>query len=346
MTRKATLIVVLSMVFLSVLYIPVIGEGTGYAASPVVNIKAQSANETEPQPVNMYLYGETDGGELKTNPPQNNTANSAPPANYGGGGLPFGIAWRVGNWTTSHLMAPMTVETRIEGSLWATGSGDNVYFQVEVYHNGDEIGQITTETTSFSQDREFTFSGTISGAQMSPGDRLSIQIYAGSRVGSDFRLSWGSPQYDSHVIVACNPISVSLNPPMITEDNVIFSARILDAYGTTEFIAKIQVTNSVDVVSLSDPEFFNEDNGTLVIWIWDHKTDNGKDGDYRISVSVYYSEENEFYTVSSYKLTFPKPDEDVGLFGDLGWLFYIGITMVVISIILVVKKRRESKTLS
>ena len=89
-------------------------------------------------------------------------------------------------------------------------------------------------------------------------------------------------------------------------------------------------------------------NGTLVSWVWDHKTDGGESGDYTIAVTISYTEENEFTAMGTYNLEFPTTDNDDGGFlGGMGWLLpvivIIIIVVVAVVVIKVIRNRRAAE---
>ncbi len=351
--RKFTcLVVALNLAFLTL----ICTHALGGSVEPVKNITQdnstinknvmQQANESEPQPVTLYMYGSADNGGLKPMLPSNTTGNSARPAQFGGANLPGGIGWYVGEWTSPKATAAMTIATTVDGAFWAVGTGQDVTIYVYIDHNGNEIGREGTDTKSVNGDTEFLLSTTISAVDMAVGDTISIRIYAGSRVGSNFEVAWGSLQYNSHITITCNPILVTINQPLVSEQNVVFSASIQDAFVSTALIANLKVTNHGDILSISEPRFSQgEENGTTVSWDWDYKTDKARNGEYTVTVVLSYSEENEFTATGSYILEFPETGEDGG---GLGWLIPLIIVVVIIAVIVVVVKvvlaRRSSKS--
>lgn len=356
MKRLATLIVALNVAFLFAIWAPALAQTTETAESVTLDNSffyesiMQQANETEPQPVTLYMYSSADNGELKPMLPSNTTGNSARPAQYGGANLPGGIGWYVGEWTSPKATAAMTIATTVNGAFWAVGTGQDVTIYVYIDHNDNEIGREGTDTKSVNGDTEFLLSTTISAVDMAVGDTISIRIYAGSRVGSNFEVAWGSSQHNSHITITCNPMLVTINQPLVSEHNVVFSASIQDAFVSTALIANLKVTNHGDILSISEPRFSQgEENGTTVSWDWDYKTDKARNGEYTVTVVLSYSEENEFTAMGSYILEFPGGGEgDGGILGGLGWLIPLIIVVVIIAVIFVVVKvvlaRRSSKS--
>jgi hypothetical protein len=307
----------------------------------------QQENETESHPVTLYLYGNAESGELKTEFPVNGSGNSAPPARYGGVNTPRHWAWKIGEWYTVPFTRPMTMEVSVSGSLWATGNAQDVCFYINIHHNGEEIKQIDTDTKNVGGEAEFPFSGSLDDRlEVSPGDTLAIWIYGGCRMGSDYELSWGSTQHASQITFICNPMVLSINEPLISEEEVVFSATILDAFLSSALCGRIIVTGSTTVTSLTGPGFIHGANGTVISWIWDYKTDNGKSGDYTIIISVSYSEneENEFNTMGKYIIEFPKgEDGENGILSGIGWLLPVIIVVVVIGVSVVAFKIVQTK---
>ncbi len=350
MRMIAALVVTLNMVILIFAGGLVLGDDADSDNSGSYFGPMQQDNETTPQPVTLYMYGSADSGELRTDFPTNGSGNSAPPAQYGGGNLPGGIGWYVGEWISPQVTASMTVESAVNGAFWATGSGQGVTIYVYIDHNGNEIGRDGTDTKNVNGDTEFLFTTTISGVNMAVGDTISIRIYAGSQVGSNFQVTWGSMQYNSHITFTCNPIMVTVNEPIVLEEElgegVVFSATVFDAFSSPMLWGKIMVSGPTTVVNIFGPIIFQGLNSTLITWLWDHKTDKGKDGDYMITISVSYSEEeeNEFSGFGKYAIEFPEDEkEDKGFLGDYGWVLHPIIVVVVIVVGVVAYKKIKSK---
>jgi hypothetical protein len=336
------LISVLNLMILTVLGMPVLGE-------PNKDIKTtdnfeipislyQEENVTEPQDITLYLYGTGDPAELKPVYPNNGSGNSAPPARYGGGGLPNKLAWMVGTFSTIQVKAPMTIDSAVSGRVWAKGSGQNVFFYVNLYHNNQQIKQMTTETRSVSGDTEFPFSDTIDSIDMAVGDRIELRIYAGSQVNSNFEMCWGSMNYDSHIKISCNSMFIMVIPPIIEEEFVIFSAVIMDAFNSQQLDAHITVTNHIDVVSISPPRFIMGENGSMIAWDWNYKADKAEDGEYRVTVSVCYGEDNDFQGSGTYILEFHEHEPPEDIFTSLGILFPIIIIAIIAVVAVIVVK--------
>jgi hypothetical protein len=340
MRKSIALVLILSLAVLSFLGSSAWGEQIDYSNShdlPMFLPNNQGEeNVSEPM------------AELKPIFPSNGSGNSAPPARFGGARAPNKLAWMVGTFSTIQITAPMTIEPAVSGSVWAKGSGSGVFFYVNVYHNNNQIKQITTGTQSVSGDTEFPFSDSIDRTDMAPGDRLELRIYAGSEFNSNFEMCWGSLQYDSHIKIICNSMFVYVNPPVIVEDIVVFSAGIFDAFNSPQIDGHIQVIGKVDVLSLSAPRFMQGENGSMIAWDWDYKTDKAQDGEYMINIFVCYGDENDFVGHGRYELEFHKhaPPED--FISSLGIIFPIIIVAVIVVVIVVVVKvvlgRRAQKS--
>jgi hypothetical protein len=312
----------------------------------------QQENETESHPVTLYLYGNAESGELRTDYPQNGSGNSAPPARYGGVNTPRHWAWKIGEWYTVPFIRSMTVEVLVSGSLWATGNAQDVCFYINIHHNGEEIQQIDTDSKNVAGECEFPFSGSLDERlEVTPGDTLAIWIYGGCQMGSDYELSWGKTQHASQITFTCNPMLLSINEPLISQEEVVFSATILDAFLSNSLFGRITVTSSTTVTTLIGPRFIHSANGTVISWAWDFKTDKGKSGDYTISISVSYTEneESEFNTMGKYIIEFPRTEkEESGILSGFEVLFPVIVIVVIIGISVVaykiIKNKREEKS--
>ncbi len=351
MMKKMTLFVALSVAIISLICAPTLAQTTGSTSDNTLynslfyQSMMQDENVSEPQPVTLYMYGSSDSGDLKPDFPTNGTGNSAPPARYGGVNTPRHWAWKIGEWYTIPFTAPMTVEVLISGSVWAIGNGQDVVLYVNIYYNGNEIKQIDTNAGNVNGDTEIPFDGSLDETlTIAPGDTLGLWIYGGSRAGSTYELAWGSTQYDSHITFTCNPITVAVNEPIISENNVVFSATIRDAFASTALNSQIRVIGEVDVEALSDPKFNPGENGSTVSWNWDYKTDEGHCGEYTIIIILSYGEENEFTAMGMYMLEFPKAKEEEGFLGGYGWILHpILVVVGVVVAVIVIKKVRSRR---
>jgi hypothetical protein len=141
---------------------------------------------------------------------------------------------------------------------------------------------------------------------------------------------------------------VTVNQPLISEHSVEFLASFQDAFGSTALIANIRVTNEVDIISISEPHFSLGENGSIVSWIWDYKSDGGRCGEYTITISLSYCEENDFRAMGIYNIELPGSHKDGGIIGSIMGLLpiiIIIIAVVVAAVVLIklLKNRKEAE---
>ncbi len=352
MKIKATLVVILIVAFITSSCAPVVAqtaESTDDTSPPANSVLGwnvlQEENATEPQSVTIFLRGSGDG-QLTPEPPQNATENSARPPYYGGGRTT--TAWLIGRWYTTQLKGRLSIDGDVSVKVWARGTGQSVFFYVNLYKNDDQFAQIPTQEKSISGEAAFTGSDSAS-AEFGEGDVLGVYVYGGCTFSpnNNWEMVWGNEHFDTGFKVKISPISLGIEPPILNNDFVTFIATVNEVFGTplSSLTTTFRVMNDVDVVSISGPRFSELGNSSIIQWDWNYKTDKGKSGEYIITIILSYDGENEFRALGTYNLKFPKPEEDKGLFGEFPWLLpliiVIIIAVVAVAVFRVVKGRRE-----
>jgi hypothetical protein len=190
--------------------------------------------------------------------------------------------------------------------------------------------------------------------ELQAGDTIGVRLayWSDSRYivgpGASSTLIVGSAEHDTHLTINAAPISLNVEKPLVTENFVAFIATFTDAFASTKINAHLDILGTIDIVHISDPVFSLGVNGSLVTWSWDYKADKAKDGDYTITVSLCYDEENEFFATANYVIEFPKPKEDRTILDEImGYLPIIIIVVVVVVAVIavkVIKNRREEKS--
>lgn len=350
MKKLVTLAVILSIAFLTVISAfamadpsePSQGTASDYPISKGV---MQQMNISDPQPVNLYFYG-GDGGELKTDLPVGNQTTDVP---CPGSPLPRAFGLLVGIWTTPEISTTISVEALISVSIWARSDqgANNVRFTVQILVNGNQImDDIGTNSQSLSgTPSEFIGDGSGSQIELNPGDTIAARLYyfADSQVvigpAPDSTMLVGGSEFDTHITITTAPISISVNEPIIIEDIVTFSATYADAFGSTKLNAMLNVNGKSDVTTLSEPSFTPGINGSSVAWGWNYKADEAQEGEYTVSVTLSYGEDNGFTATGIYMIEFPKEEKDEGFFGSIGWLLPIIILVIVIVVIIITARK-------
>jgi hypothetical protein len=167
--------------------------------------------------------------------------------------------------------------------------------------------------------------------------------------GADSTLIVGGAEHDTHITITTNSLSLAVLPPVVQDEFTLISALVGDAFASTTYTTSIIITGMVDAETITGPSIAPGGNGTLIVWVWNHVADGAKNGDYTITVTVSYSEDNLFMSTATYTLEFQQPKEDGGLFGgglESLLLIIIPIIVVVIVVIVVVKivlSRREER---
>lgn len=361
MKKMVTLIMVLNLTILTAICSPSLAETQELAKDDILEQNMifqldslQDVNETEPQPVNLYFYG--DGGDLKAEMPAGNASTEVP---CYGSNTPRFFGTSVGTWTSSEINAPVNIGTTFTCSVWAKSDmgANNVYFHLWIRVNGNNVADIWTNTQGLSgTPSEFTGDDTAGGEiQLNPGDTIEVEIiyFADSQyfVGPapDSTLLVGGTEVDTHITITAAPITLSVAKPVVDKELklALFIANFTDAFSSKRLNARLMVTGEADVITISDPVFSLAGNASTVAWLWDYKTDKGKCGEYTISVFLSYSEENEFFATGTYTLELSDHKEDEGILAGLGWLLPLIIVVVIIAVVAIVVKvvlnRRSAK---
>jgi hypothetical protein len=148
--------------------------------------------------------------------------------------------------------------------------------------------------------------------------------------GADSILIVGDVEYNTHITVTANPITLDIQEPGIEADFVVISAYINDSFAATRYHTDLRIGGRTDAEAISEPTFVQEGNATVVSWIWDFRTDRAKDGEYRVSISVSYTEEGEFTAVETYDMEFLELEHTCKDFGcALGWQGWLLIAIAV-----------------
>jgi hypothetical protein len=345
MKKLVTLAVTLSLAFMTVISafamadpsVPTQETASDYSISKGV---LQQTNMSDPQPINLYFAG-GDGGELRPEMPAGNQTTDVP---CPGSPLPRAFGLLVGIWTTPEISAPLLVEASISVSIWAKSDqgASNVRFNAQILVNGNQQTDIYTNSQSLSgTPSEFIGDGSASNGaiELNPGDTIGARVYyfADSQViigpAPDSTMIVGGADYDTHITIKTAPIFLGILDPVIDEQfGVVVSAIFIDAFSSTSYISNIRIDGITNAETLSQPLIAPGGNGTFISWIWDWKTDGASNGDYTITITLSYSEDNEFGASGQFYLEFPKSGgDDGGLLGG-GWLMPVIIIGVVAAV--------------
>ena len=347
--------VIINLILLIISGISAMGE-TSWDSPEFLFIPSQQENISEPAPMNLYLYG-GDAGELKPEVPLGNSSTEVDCPGYP---LARMAGYYIGTWTSSPLTMPVVIGKQFLCSLWAYSSqgATNVRFNIQVQVNGNERFTFQTESTSLSQTPTELRGDTNrdNNLELSAGDTFGVRLAyfsdpaRGVGPGASSTLIVGSDEYDPHITITTSLMSLFTNVPVINVDTVTFSATFIDAFSATRLHAHIMVDGVVDVITISEPIFSMGENGSLVSWDWNFKTDRGRDGEYTIMVSLCYGDENDFKASGTYYIEFHEHEEAGGIIESLGILFPIIIiaiiAVVLVIVVRIVRNRRADKTVA
>jgi hypothetical protein len=303
----------------------------------------QDQNVTTPQPVNLYLNG-GDGGELRPVVPVGNSSTEVPCQGSNTGRL-FGTP--IGIWTTPEIRAPISVEAKISAVIWAKSAmgANDVYFRIIIRANGQDTGTWIETNTQTLSNTPVKFSGEDSGGgqlQLGQGDTIGVDIvyFAAPRYffgpSPDSAMIVGGCQYNTHITITTNSLSLGIQTPSVSEQATTISALVVDAFGSTRYDSILRIDGIVDAQTITGPTLSPSTNGTTITWIWDHNTDGAKSGEYTITVTLAYSDLNKFTNSGTFNLQFPETKEDPGIVGSLLDLMFPIIVVIIAVIIAIV----------
>lgn len=360
---KKIILTLVSVLFIFIAFNGLVIGGTTSHYDPEIDdlennipIIKQAGNVSTPQPVNLYLTG-GEGGGLKPEMPEGNASTEVP---CPGHNTPRFLGTDIGTWTSSEIKAPITADPTVTCSVWARSDegATGVHFHLWIRVNGNDVADIWTNTQSLSgTPTEFTGDDSASDAiQLNPGDVISVQIiyFAQSRyfVGPapDSIMIVGGSQYDTHLTFMTASLSVAVQKPTVGEQFTTVSAVVVDAFASSKYIATVRIDGIIDAETVTGPSISPGGNGTSVTWNWNHKTDGAKSGEYTITVTVSYSEDNAFTSAATYNLEFEGEKKEDGLLGGgiMDWIIPIIVIVIVVIVIVVVVKvvlgKRGEKT--
>jgi hypothetical protein len=300
------------------------------------------SEEFDSQPINLYFYSGEEGG-LAVEEPQGNTTAEV---ECQGHPTPRVAGYYIGTWASRPMVAPVDIDRQVSCGLWTYSDeqASNVHFNAEVLINGNELFQFTTESANLgTKAQEIKGSGqSEEPIQLVQGDIISVRLayFSDPRIGigpgADSTLIVGDEQYDTHITVTASPLTLEIQEPEFEGQCVVISAYINDSFASTRYYTEIGIIGKTDAETISEPEFAPEGNTTLVTWIWDSKADGAKDGEYRVSISVAYSEDTEFTAMETYAMEFLEPEPDSSnIISALGWQGWLAIAAAVVSVVAV-----------
>lgn len=306
------------------------------------NVLSQKQGETEYNPVNLFMYGNADRGDLLTEVPTSSTDTKADcPVT----GATPGVMILVGQWYTKYLSNSMTIHGKYSFELWADGTGNGVQFDVQLHHNGDEV------TRCFSEQKNVNgptlFKGAVNNIDLEAkaGDTIEIWIYFSYYDIRNVEILYGSIEHNSHITIVSNPINIVGIEAKIEEKIGIITTTFTESFGSDP--AKLNYTISIlgqtDVKTLSNPIIegtANETNATnmsVVQWIWDFKKDKAKVGQYLITIKIGYDVNTSWESESVFELTIE--DKENGD-NDISIPIFITVVVIVVAIGAVIYKKR------
>lgn len=253
----------------------------------------EQESEPEYKPVNLFMYGNADRGDLLTEAPTSTTDTKADcPVS----GATPGVMMLVGQWYTKSLNNPLTIHGKYSFELWADGTGNNVEFDVQLHHNGEEVTRCFSERQNVNGPT--LFRGEIDvNLDANAGDTIEIWIYFSYYDTRNVEILYGSIEHNSHITIISNPISIIEIETNVEEKKGIITGTFTEAFGSdlTRLNYTISIIGPTEAKTISKPittqGVGNETNATnisIVQWTWDFKQDEAAAGEYIITITVGY----------------------------------------------------------
>ena len=272
--------------------------------------------------VPLYFEDETEGVSFLLTPaPPNGTGttilgvDSNPiPGPYGY--MPLGI------WSTRPLTAPLLINGEFTCDLWV--SSDNaaktVRITISVLRDETLFATFNTSMDSLGETpTKIRFGGNIS-MDVQPEQTLVVRVtFDAPKLGGLFSefahvsLSYAGTEYPSGIIIYCNPFSIDIPEPDVTQADVTFRARVIEAFDTSpavlNFTFSITGPTKPQTITETEAKKYDTDAGhPIVISVaWDYNKDNAKDGLYKVKAGVSYDGVKFFEASNSSDLKLPSP---------------------------------------
>jgi len=210
---------------------------------------------------------------------------------------------------------------------------------------------------------EFTADGTYN-QQFNGGDTFDVQLVwlSDPRMGvgpsGAGEFVYGNALFDSSVKVVFSPHPITVHNtsvPDVNKETMSFRTEFSDYLHSDPHANVYLITvGGVSTASPSHIEGPNPSGGSgnvsTVSWVWTHKADGAKSGEYNIMVSISYDGNGSATCTTTMKIKIPTKDDGRGgsLFGgdgdfDIMILVYILIPIILVVIVVVVLKKRKKK---
>lgn len=300
----------------------VFGAAAVAAMPPPTERAPATIRESTGGQVTSFFFGKSN--QITPISPFNET--HAQTADAPGVSFPRTLITNVGTWAVTLSEEGMSVDS-LEGiSVWASSdqSAQNVRFTINVDLNGNNIGQLNTETKSLSAsptEMHMDAGNSRMNQLIFPkGSQLAFNLQyrstssplpVGPSKGSTFY--YYGDLYRSRVDFVTNPFNLTLADLKMDRGTINLTEIVKDSFGVPSDDVFYTVTfngptNSQDpfikhVDTRADPV-----NGTTLVWNWDFaRQGTTTSGDYFVSLSARYEGNEVNYTnVSSASITFPK----------------------------------------
>jgi len=256
--------------------------------------------------VTLYLYGDDPpgvGGYFSTDAP------TSPVGQFNDYGPSMGVflRYRLGIWETEPIQKILHIDGIFSGAVWLENEDDLlalVTISCSILVNGGGTGlEIESDETSLgSSPQMISFTGYVD-MYLSTGDSFGIEMLARYR-GSGFTFYWAHMNFDSHITVPADWVSLDIAEPTIdeTNDEATIEATVIDALGTDEIVDyDIEIAGPTIASSILGPDLSQQGNAMIASWVWDYGADNAEsEVIYTAIVTVTDNSGNEWFDTEDF----------------------------------------------
>jgi preprotein translocase subunit SecG len=280
----------------------------------------------------------------------------------------YGGRWmgtEIGIWSMG-ISQDATVAGSVSISIYARSQGGakNAGFRINLYRNNGNMQAFFTNRQDIGPTEvEFTAEGTYN-QQFNGGDTFDAQLVwlSDPRMGvgpsGAGEFVYGNAAYDSSVKVVFSPHPITVHNtsvPDINKETMSLRTEFSDYLHSDPHANVYMITvGGAGTASPSNLEGPNPSGGSgnvsTVSWVWTHKADGAKSGEYNIVVSISYDGNSSATCSTTLKIKIPSGSGGGGgsLFGgdgdfDIMLLVYILVAVIIVAIVVVVVMKKVKK---
>ena len=228
----------------------------------------------------------------------------------------------LGRWSTQQLKYSLSVQGAFSCTLWADSEkgAKNAYFMVDILKGTTALGIFNTTKLNLGQSpTRLDISGTLD-AELVSGDTLSVSVYFYADPNAGVPLPtpakgtffFGGGQYTSGIRITTQPMMVEIQKPEVNSgiDYIGFPTLVKEAFGSDpskmNYTMTITPPEGVKLKHLTPVETSTTSDGLLFVVDWEFTKDNAKDGEYTVSMTAGYDNNNTVTNTSKFFLKIPR----------------------------------------